>query len=142
MGDVLNVSSAYERRFWVTFKTSLRRLRVNHKNITHHPLLSVSSYLSTQASAQECAKSMIRTNWIRMKRKPPIMPKYIQTSPKLPRGMKKAPIIPPIRIRYLMAQNLEKQKKKKKKKGTSKYKPTHRHCNIYDITILEDISSI
>jgi len=35
----------------------------------------------TQASAQECAKSMMRTSWIRMKKKPPIMPKYIQTSP-------------------------------------------------------------
>ena len=35
MGDVLNVSSAYERRFWVTFKTSLQRLRVNNDNYAH-----------------------------------------------------------------------------------------------------------
>ena len=30
-------------------------------------------------SFHECTKSMIRTSWMRMKMKPPTMPKYIQT---------------------------------------------------------------
>ena len=37
------------------------------------------SLFAYQASAQECAKSTIRTSWMRMKRNPPIMPKYIHT---------------------------------------------------------------
>ena len=36
-------------------------------------------HFAYQASAQECAKSTIRTSWMRMKRNPPIMPKYIHT---------------------------------------------------------------
>ena len=46
------------------------------------PLLSVSSKFPIHASAQECAKSIIKTNWIRMNKNPPIIPKYIHTSPK------------------------------------------------------------
>ena len=40
-----------------------------------------------------------------MNRKPPINPKYIQVGPKLPCGMKNAPIIPPNRMRNLIPQN-------------------------------------
>lgn len=47
-----------------------------------------------------------------MKLKPPIMPKYIQTVPNVPSGMKKAPIIPPITRRYLTPQNLKVNTKK------------------------------
>ena len=37
------------------------------------------SLFAYQASAQECAKSTIRTSWMRINRKPPTMPKYIHT---------------------------------------------------------------
>ena len=36
-------------------------------------------HFAYQASAQECAKSTIRTSWMRMNRNPPIIPKYIHT---------------------------------------------------------------
>ncbi len=39
-----------------------------------------------------------------MKTNPPIIPKYIQVIPKEPLGMKKAPIVIPMRIKYLIAQ--------------------------------------
>jgi len=41
-----------------------------------------------------------------IKRKPPNIPKYIQVDPNDLSGMKKAPMIPPIIKRYLIAQNL------------------------------------
>ena len=47
-----------------------------------------------------------------MKQKPPINPKYIHVVPNVPAsssGMKKAPTIAPIKTRYLMAQNLNKE---------------------------------
>lgn len=43
-----------------------------------------------------------------MNKNPPIMPKYIHVGPKLPSGIKNAPIIPPIIRRYLMPQKLKK----------------------------------
>lgn len=42
-----------------------------------------------------------------MKQNPPIMPNTIQVEANCPSGIKKAPIIPPITIRYLMPQKLE-----------------------------------
>jgi hypothetical protein len=58
-----------------------------------------------QASAQLWAKSMMRTSWMRMKRRPPAIPKYIQVGPKPPCGMKKAPTQPPMMRRYFRPQN-------------------------------------
>jgi hypothetical protein len=58
-----------------------------------------------QASAQLWAKSMMRTSWMRMNRRPPAIPKYIQVGPKPPCGMKKAPTQPPIMRRYFRPQN-------------------------------------
>lgn len=42
-----------------------------------------------------------------MKQKPPIIPNTIQVDANDPSGMKKAPMIPPITIRYFIPQNLE-----------------------------------
>jgi hypothetical protein len=58
-----------------------------------------------QASAQLWAKSMMRTSWMRVKSRPPAIPKYIQVGPKPPCGMKKAPTQPPIMRRYFRPQN-------------------------------------
>lgn len=74
--------------------------------ITYQALDSASSYFPTQLSAQEWAKSMMRINWMMIKRKPPIMPKYIHVVPNEPSGIKNAPTIPPITSKYLMAQKL------------------------------------
>ena len=42
-------------------------------------LRTTNVFFAYQASAQECAKSTMRTSWMRMKRKPPTIPKYIHT---------------------------------------------------------------
>ena len=54
---------------------------------------------------------MININWTTIKRKPPIIPKYIHVCPNEPSGMKNAPIMPPITTRNLRAQNLKQIKK-------------------------------
>lgn len=77
-----------------------------YKKYPYHPFDSVSSKFPTHASAQEWAKSTIKINWIIIKRKPPNIPKYIQVDPNDFSGIKKAPMIPPIIKRYLIAQNL------------------------------------
>jgi len=81
-------------------------------NGNYQDLELVSSYFSTQDSAQRWAKSMTRISWINMNKKPPIKPKYIQVVPKVPlssSGMKNAPTIVPINTKYFMAQNLKEQ---------------------------------
>jgi hypothetical protein len=53
---------------------------------------------------------MMRINWMMIKRKPPIIPKYIHVVPNEPSGIKNAPTIPPITRRYLRAQKLQEEK--------------------------------
>lgn len=76
-------------------------------NAAYQPRDSVSSYCPTQFSAHECAKSIIKINCTKIKRNPPIIPKYIHVVPNEPSGMKNAPIIPAITIKYLRPQKLK-----------------------------------
>lgn len=52
-----------------------------------------------------CAKSTSNTSCTKMNISPPISPTHIQAMPKVPAGMKNAPMVIPITIMYLMAQN-------------------------------------
>ncbi|KAH1013922.1 hypothetical protein HUJ04_002839 [Dendroctonus ponderosae] len=67
--------------------------------------------LPAQDSATEWAKSTMSKSCIRINNNPPIIPNHIQVIPKLPSGIKKAPIIPPIINRNFRPQNLKYSKK-------------------------------
>lgn len=52
---------------------------VTDRSPQNHPLLSDSSILAFQLSLHECAKSMMRMSWIKMKMKDPTIPKTRHT---------------------------------------------------------------
>lgn len=62
-------------------------------------------HLPIQESDHAWAKSTSNTSCTKIKISPPINPTHIQAIPKVPAGMKNAPMVMPITIIYLMAQN-------------------------------------